>query len=230
MGADRGQATAPPSTRPARRAVRATLEPQHGRAEDLARGQEFTQPGLDRAQVLTDRQRVRPCHLGGHHPAQQFVVIPHVGALAGRHTGGYPPEPGQRHDVVHPHAARVPCCRRDQVAYGPARLRGEAPRMPRRQRPVLSALVEPVRRSAHADARHDHVLPGPGVGTAGMRADREVGDDADIHTGLPRGLLCRGRLLRYQPLQPGMEADPVRPRPPELCHRRRTGIGERRGP
>ncbi len=172
MGAHRGQAPAAPAAWPAWRAVRPALEPQHGGAKHLARGQELVQPGFYRAEVLADRQRARPRHFGGHHAPQQLMVIPHVRALAGRHPGRYPPQPGQPHDVVQAHAAGVARRRRDQLTQRSARPGGEVTRMPRGQRPVLTPLVELVRRGADANARDDHVLMGPGVGTTRMSADR----------------------------------------------------------
>ena len=102
--------------------------------------------------------------------------------------------------------------------------------MPRGQRPVLAALVELVRRGAHADAGDERVRPGPGVGAAGMCADGQVADDADAHAGLPGRALRRGGLLRRQPLQPGVEVHPVGPRPPQRRHRRGARIGERGRP
>src|SRR5579875_3336382 len=107
------------------------------------------------------------------------MVVPHVGAHAGRHPGRYPPQPGQAHDVVGAQPAGAAGGRSDQVGQRPALLGREPAGMPRRQRPVLAALVELVRRGADADAGDDHVLAGPGVGAAGVRAHGEVADHAD---------------------------------------------------
>ena len=230
MRSHHGQAAAAPPAGPARGAVRPPFEPQHGGAEYLAPGEELPQPGLDRAEILADRQRVRVGYFGGQHATHQFVVVPHVGAQFRGHSGWYPPQPGQSHDVVHPQAAGVAAARRDQLGQRSARLGGEPPRVPRRQRPILTSLVELVRRRAHADAGHDDILAGPGVGAAGMRADREIGDHADAHAGPPGRPLRRGQLFRRQPLQPGMKLDRVGELLPELGDLARGRVGQRRGP
>ena len=131
--------------------------------------------------------------------------------------------------MVHPQPARVARARRDQLGERPAWAASQ-PGCHGGQRPVLAALIELVRRRAHAHPRHDHVLPGPGVGAAGMRADREVGDHADAHALSPGRLLRRAELLRRQPLQPLVERDPVGQLPPELGDRGRAGVGQSRGP
>jgi len=93
--------------------------------------------------------------------------------------------------VVDTQAAGVPQGRVHQVRQRRVLLVGQPPRMPGRLVPVLAALIELVRRGSHADPGDHHVLPGPGVGTARMAADREVPDDADGHPGGPRRVLSR---------------------------------------
>jgi len=63
-----------------------------------------------------------------------------------------------------------------------------------------------------------------------MRADREVGDDADVHARPPGRPLRRRELIRGQPLQPGVEADPVGQPLPEPGDLGRPGVGQGRGP
>ena len=107
---------------------------------------------------------------------------------------------------------------------------GQPARMPGRQCPVLASLVELVRRGADADAGDDHVLPGPGVASAGMRADGQVAEDADGHPG-PPGRSLRGiGLLRGQPLEPDVEVHLPGKLPPQRGHLRRARVGEPGGP
>ena len=143
--------------------------------------------------------------LAGQHADHGPVVVPHVGALVRTHPARHPPEPEQPHHVIDPQAAGVPQRGAHQVRERRVPLGGEPLRMPGRLVPVLAALVELVRRGAHADPGDHHVLPGPGVGTARMGADGEIPDDADAHPGGPRRVLGGGQLAVRQPLQPGVK-------------------------
>ena len=108
----------------------------------------------------------------GERADHQPVVVPDVGAAVGRHAFRHPPQPHQAHHVVYPQAASVPERRAEQVGERPGAGCGKALRMPRRLRPVLPALVEPVGRRTDADPAHQQVLVCPGIGTAGMRRRR----------------------------------------------------------
>ena len=206
MRADGGHAAGPPVLRAQRRAVRFAGEPEHVGAEDAAVGQVLPDPRVHRAEVLADRQRAGPRGLAGQRAHGRPVVVPHVRAAVRGHALRHPPQPHQPHHVVHPEAARVPQRRPEQVQQRAVADFRQPPRIPRRLPPVLAELVEPVRRRPHADPVNDLVPVGPRVRAAGVRADGQVMDEADGHSGRPRGLLRRCQLLVGEPLQPGVEA------------------------
>ena len=66
-------------------------------------------------------------------------------------------------------------------------------RIKRRLAPVLTLLVEHVRRSANRGTLGESLGIPPHVRTGGMHANGHIRDDADLHTGLAGGLLLRGR-------------------------------------
>ena len=84
-------------------------------------------------------------------------------------------------------------------------------RVPRRLRPVLAALVEPVRRGAHRRVGGHPLGEIAGVGTSRVHADGEVGHDADAHAGIGRGALGVAELFVEDPLQPAVEVDEFLP-------------------
>ena len=69
------------------------------------------------------------------------------------------------------------------VAGGP-----QPPGVERRQGPVLAPGVEAIRRGADPHLRDEGVLPQPGVGTARIDADGQVGHDRKAR---PRAASCR---------------------------------------
>ncbi len=208
MRGDRDQRIAPPPLRLERLVGPAPLEPEHVRAEHAARGQRLSQPRLHRAQVLADHDRPGRHRSGRERAERALNVVVHVRALGGRHPGRYPPQPRQPHDVVDPQPARAaletatalavavlvighpPQRRVEQLRQRPVPGRRQRPRVVRRQRPVLPALVERVRRRADAEPAGEELLAGPRVRAAGVRADREVGDDADRHARPSRAAAC----------------------------------------
>ncbi len=86
---------------------------------------------------------------------------------------------------------------------------GEAVGAPGRQAPVLAARVEGVRGRAHRHAGGEVLLLCPGVGAAGVYADREVVHDPDRHPGLAAGALRGGQLGVGEPGEPGPEVHPL---------------------
>ncbi len=83
--------------------------------------------------------------------------------------------------MVNPQAARMPEASPQQLGQRLPLPAHQLERAERRLRPVLAALIEPVRRGAHAHAGHQQVLAGPGIGTARMDPDGEIGDHPDRH-------------------------------------------------
>jgi len=188
-----------------RPAVVGLLEPQDGRAEDAALLHVVARPRLDRAEVLADDDGARAVRLEHQDPEHRLVVVADVGALVGRHPLRHPPEPEEPDDVVDPHRAGVAQDRAHQVAQGGVAQAREGVGTPRRLRPVLALLVEPVRRRADRHALGKHVRHGPDVGSVRVHAHREVVHDADPHTGSPRRSLGALELLVHDPLQPAVE-------------------------
>src|SRR5436190_23366259 len=60
----------------------------------------------------------------------------------------------------------------------------ELPRVERGQPPVLAVAEELVGRRADPHPRREVVLPSPGVEAVGRKANRDVGDEADLARGL----------------------------------------------
>ena len=91
----------------------------------------------------------------------------------------------------------------------------------RRLTPILTLLVEHVRRSADRGALGKTLRVPPHVGTGRMHAHSHVGDDADLHAGLARRLLGRMQLLGGDPFEPTIEFKRVR----VLCAKLRDFLG-----
>ncbi len=193
-------------------------------------GQVAANPGLDRAEILADRERVSPGRLPRQRADREPVVVAYVRPPVGRHAFWDPPQPHQAHDMIHAHAARVPERGAEELSERRCPRRGYALRMPRRLRPVLASLVEAVRGSADRHAAHQQVLVRPGVRSAGMHADGQVPDHADAHSCGAGRPLRLGELLVEQPLDPRVEAGPIAERPGFRSRGRTARTGQLRRP
>ena len=231
MGADGRHGVAAPVRRGQRRPVRLAREPEQVGAHDPAGRQVAADPVIDRAEILADRQRPGPRRLARERGHRGPVVVAEVGAAVGRHPLRHAPQPHQPHHVVDPQPARAAQRRGEQVGQRLVTDRGQPPRVPRRLRPVLPALVELVRRRAHRQAADQQVLVRPGIRPAGVRPHGQVRDDPRLHARGERGPLRGGQLLVGVPLQPGVEIRGIRPGPsgrPSAGHG--AGVAGRRRP
>ncbi len=121
-----------------------------------------------------------------------------------------------------------PACRstaRDQVAERRVAALLEPVRLPRRLAPVLSELVERVRRRADRDPRGVRRPHPPRVGAAGVHADGEVVHGAERHPGPAGAWPARRRAARRAPTAATSRS---RPRPRATCARRDRAGGRRR--
>ncbi len=205
MRADRRHAGAAPLRRRQRRAVAGLGEPEHHRAEDAVAGQVLADPGLDRAKVLADRDCASARSRSGERADRGLVVVAHVRAPFRGLPGRNPPQAHEAHHVIDAQAAAMPQRGGEQLGHRLVVVRRQQARVPRRLSPVLSELVEAVRRGAHAEVLDEQARKRPGVGTARMHADSQVVDDAVGHPRCCRRVLGCGELLVRLPLQPGME-------------------------
>ena len=229
--ADRGQAAAAPPARPARRAVRPALEPQHGRAE-----QHGGRPGTRAATAPPSpdpprwpARRARATSAASTPPSSSWsyrTYVPWPGAIpAGIHHSLASPitwstrmPPAWRVVAAASSASGLPCwatsqpgCHGGSVQSWPRWLNssGGAPTL-------MPGTITSWRAQASAP---------PGCApTARSLMTPMLMPPAESR------LLRRVRLPRRQPLHPGVEVNPVGPRPPEPRHLRRTRIGQRGGP
>ena len=183
-------------------AGRRVLEVDEPGAEDAVGGERLADALLDGAEVLAHHERPAPGGLDGEDGEQFVGVRADVGAVGGIGAGRDPEQTEQAEHVVDPQPAAV-------AHVGPHGT-GErlVPRCPQRVRdvgreaPVLAVGGELVRRRADAGVEREQVLVGPGVGAAGVDADREVGDQR----------ARPGRIAELavgDPLEPGVEPDVV---------------------
>lgn len=147
--------------------------------------------------------------LQGEDGEHRLRVVVDVRAVGRRVPLRHPPEAEQTHHVVDAQGARVAQEALEQSAVRGVAAGGEDVGAPGRQAPVLAARVEGVRGRTDRHAGRVRVLLGPGVGALGVRADREVVDEADRHARLAGGALGRGELGVGEPGEPGVEVDAV---------------------
>ena len=143
-------------------------------------------------------------------PDQGLVVVAHVGALVGRLPLRHPPQPEQPDHVVDPDAARMAQDGAQHVAVRRVAQLLQPVRPQRRLAPVLPLLVERVRRRTDPHPVGQGARQAPRIGAQRVNPDGDVLDDAQPHAGTARCALGIGELLVRDPLQPGMEVDPVR--------------------
>ncbi len=96
--------------------------------------------------------------------------------------------------------------------------------------PVLSGLVEDVRRRADIHFGEQLFLPRPGLAAAAIGAHRQVGDQADGHPGLARLALGMLQATLGQPLAEGTEVHFLGVIGAERGHRRLAGAAQRLRP
>ncbi len=207
VGGDRREAQVAVLLRRQRPAVLVPLEPQDRRAQDPALAHVVADPGLDHAEVLAHHDGSRALGLQHEDADERLVVVAHVGAFAGRVSLGDPPEAEQADDVVDADAAGVLQDGAEHVAVGRVAELGETVGPPWRLVPVLSQLVELVGRCPHRHPAGQRVGQAPGVGPAGVHADRQVVHDPERHPGRAGVALHGGQLAVEHPLQPAVEVD-----------------------
>ena len=210
--------------------VPVALEPQHRRAEQPALVHRLGDDVLDRAEVLADDDRAGAVRLERQHREHRLGVVVHVRAAVRGLARRDPPQAPQPGDVVDADAVGVPQHAADHVAERRVAGLGEPVGPPRRQAPVLAQLVERVGGAAHAYVGGEGVALRPGVGAAGVHADRQVVDDADRHAGLVRGGAGGVELLAAELLEPGVERDAVGQRRRALGDGLAGGVAQLLGP
>ncbi len=192
---------------PAERAVPIPLE-HHDEIGPHAPGRERIAEALRHgAEVLADGDAVpAPALLGDHRQ--------HVGERQAevRTLGGAKPV----RDDIEPHQAEhMVDADRAGVAHGgaqhlPERLEAsgnEAVRIVRGDAPVLAGGIELVGRRADRQSSQHHVLVHPGVGAAGVNADRGVEIEPDRHSAPPRDIAAAFELALGVPLQEFVKAE-----------------------
>ena len=181
------------------------LEPQDRRTEQPALAQVVTHPRFDGAQVFAHHHRTGAVGLQRNDADHRLVVVAHVGALRGRRTLRYPPQPEQADDVVDAHPTRVPQHRGHQRTERLVGRLRQPVGPPWRLRPVLTELIELVGWGTRRHSERQHVLQRPGVSAVGIDADGEVGHDAQRHPRLHGRALRGAELLVDDELQPAVE-------------------------
>ena len=107
--------------------------------------------------------------------------------------------------MVDPHAARMTqrSSQRGQERRKPAghqRARRKAG-----QSPVLSVLIEQVRRRTDREPAQHVALSAPRMTAGRIHANGQIADQPDTHSGLARAILCNAKRAIRQPLQKGVE-------------------------
>ena len=133
-----------------------------------------------------------------------------IGAFRGRLAGRDQEQPLQLEGVVDANRAGVAHVCGDERAEGREPLFLEGQRVERRQSPILSLRPEKIGRRADRETFAEPLRTRPDLGAAAVGAHREVAVEADVHPGGARAPAGRLELAIREPLQPGMERDPLR--------------------
>ena len=145
--------------------------------------------------------------LEGEHAHHGLVVVADVGAHARTETGGNPPQSEQAKNVVDADTPSVAQSSPYHVAERLICQIGENIGAHRRLPPLLSSLVESVRRRPDGNAvskefpEHPRICPGTG------NAHGHIANEPQRHPGVATGRLGCRKLLVSDPLQPHEKVD-----------------------
>ena len=192
------------------RAVGLALELEHAVAHQ-SRAHDRVRETLRRgAEVLGDDHAAVPVALEPEHRELRLERVGDIGAFRRRLAGRDQEQPLQLEGVVDTNRASVAhvCC--DERAKGREPLVLEGQRVERRQSPILSLRPEKIGRRADRKTFAEPLRTRPDLGAATVGAHGEVAVEADVHPGGARAPAGRLELAIREPLQPGMERDPLR--------------------
>ena len=190
-------------------AVLAILEPQHRSTHDPPLTQIRAHPRLDGAQVLAHDEGAGTVGLQGQDTDHGLMVVPDVRSHARAKTGWDPPQPEQAEDVVDTDTARMSQGRPHHLTEGLVGHVGQHVRTHRRLAPLLTGLVEGIRRGADGDTVGKEFTEHPRICSGTRDADSHVTDEAQGHPGVTSGRLGGRELLVSNPLQPHEEVDAI---------------------
>ena len=191
-------------------ALAVPLEPEHAHAEDAGVGEFVLEAFGDGAEVLAEHDRAVALALERDQAEQVGLREGEVGAVLGLHPVRHDPEAAKAERVVDADAAGVAHGGAQHFEEGGESVAAQAARREGGEAPALAFRGQQVGGRADGEADECFLLARPAMAAAGIRADGEVGDDADGHAGLLGGALGFAKALVGAPLGVGVEGDLVR--------------------
>ncbi len=162
-----------------------------------------------RAEILADDSTLLATALEGNEPKKIAEGIAYIGSLGCRNPDRDPIEPIERHDVIYAQdsgVAHIGADRRNKRRETPA---SQRERIDRGQTPILSGLIERVRRRADRCPGRHQLLVCPGLSPVRVGPDSEVAINPNRQSAIAARRRGGGELAVGFPLQELKEFDPV---------------------